>query len=119
MVAADEGALACDLMETYRIEDWRELPARRAALFAYGLGEGSRIRRKLSGAPAGPETLLLAMIADALNLLVWLSTRDGLEGRNQPRSLMKTMLGEDGAGDGPGFDTFEEFDAWHAAMTGR
>lgn len=115
MIAADEGALACDFMETYRIMDWRALPARQAALFAYGLGEGSRIRRKLSGALVGPETMLLAAIADALNILVWQNTQAGHEGRDQPQSILAQLRG---GGDpaGAGFDTPEEFDAWRAAM---
>lgn len=117
MIAADEGALACDLMETYHIMDWRGLPARRAALFAYGLGEGSRIRRKLRGAPAAPEFLLLAMAVDALNLLVWLNTKAGVEGRDRPESLTKVIMGADEK-ERVGFDSFEEFDAWHASMTG-
>lgn len=116
MMTTDEAALRCDMLETYHILDWRALPARQAALFACGLGEGSRIMRKLSGAPAGPEILLLATIADALRLLVWQNTEDGVNGRNQPRSILDTMTGRSGGGQG--FDTVEEFNAWRESMLG-
>ena len=118
MIAADEGALACDLMETYHIPDWRALPARRAALFAYGLEEDSRIRRKLSGAPAKINTMLLAMIADGINLLVWQNTEAGMEGRDMPKKILDAMRGGEKTGEAVGFNTPEEFDAWRASMTG-
>lgn len=115
MVAADESALACDLMETYHIEDWRALPARRAALFAYGLREDARIRLKLSGAKARLDTMLMAMAVDALNTLVWMQTQAGHENRDRPRSLF-AMLRGDPEPQQEGFDTAEEFDAWRESI---
>ena len=115
MVAADEGALACDFMETYHIMDWRALPARRAALFAYGLREDARIRLKLSGAKARLDTMLLAMAVDALNTLVWRNTQAGHEGRDHPRSVLALLRG-DPEPEKRGFDTPEEFDAWRNSL---
>ncbi len=115
MVAADEGALACDFMETYHIMDWRALPARRAALFAYGLREDARIRLKLSGAKARLDTMLLAMAVDALNTLVWQNTQAGHEGRDHPRSVLALLRG-DPEPEKRGFDTPEEFDAWRNSL---
>ena len=115
MVAADEGALACDFMETYHIMDWRALPARRAALFAYGLREDARIRLKLSGAKARLDTMLLAMAVDALNTLVWQNTQAGHDGRDHPRSVLALLRG-DAEGEKPGFDTAEEFNAWRESI---
>jgi hypothetical protein len=115
MVAADEGALACDFMETYHIMDWRALPARRAALFAYGLREDARIRLKLSGAKARLDTMLLAMAVDALNTLVWQNTQAGHEGRDHPRSVLALLRG-DPEPQKRGFDTPEEFDAWRNSL---
>lgn len=117
MIAEDENALCCDLMETYRIPSFRALPARQAALFAYGLGDGSRIRKKLSGAPAELDTMLLAMIADAVTVLVWQNTADGHAGRNQPRSVLDVLRGA--AGGGLGFDTPEDFERWRSGMIGE
>lgn len=115
MVAADEGALACDFMETYHIMDWRALPARRAALFAYGLREDARIRLKLSGAKARLDTMLMAMAVDALNTLVWQNTQAGHEGRDHPRSVLALLRG-DPEPEKRGFDTPEEFDAWRKSL---
>lgn len=118
MIAVDEAALRCDFAETYHILDYRALPARQAALFACGLGEGSRIMRKLSGAPAGTEAVLLAMIADAVRILVWQNTEDGMKGRNQPRSILDTLTQRLAREGGRGFDSAEEFEAWRASMLG-
>lgn len=116
MIATDDAALRCDMLETYHILDYRELPARQAALFACGLGPGSRIQRKRSGMPAAPEIMLLATIADAVRLLVWQPTEDGLKGRNQPRSIVDTLV--NGGREGQGFDSVEEFIAWRKSMLG-
>ena len=119
MIATDEAALECDLMETYHIPGYRELPARRAALFAYGLGEGSRIRKKLSGALVGLDTLLLAQIADALNLLVWFQTEACQKGEGRPASITALLRGGTGdAAEAVGFDSEEDFDAWRASRLG-
>lgn len=119
MIATDEDALACDMMETYRIADYRALPARRAALFASGLREDSRIRRKISGAPASLETLLLARIADSLAMLVWFGSSDGAEGINRPRSILAALRGDPAEGETVGFASAEDFEAWRASMLGE
>lgn len=116
MIATDEAALRCDFLETYHILDYRELPARQAALFACGLPERSRIMRALSGTPVGLQEMLLAVIADAVKLLVWQNTEDGLKGRNQPRSIVDTLV--NGGSEGQGFDSVEEFRAWRDSMLG-
>lgn len=116
MIATDEAALRCDFAETYRILDYRELPARRAALFACGLPAGSRIMRKLSGAELTPEQLLLAIIADALRILIWQNTEDGHAGRNLPVSILDTMRRGGETPEGVGFDTPEEFNAWRDSL---
>ena len=114
MIAVDEAALMCDFLETYHLLDFRALPARRAAIYAAGLGPGSRIMRRLADSPADPDTLLLALIADAARVLVWQNTRDGLEGRNPPESIARRLLGE--SGETVGFSSAEDFDAWRASI---
>ena len=116
MIATDEAALRCDFLETYHILDYKALPARQAALFACGLPERSRIMRTLSGTPVGLQEMLLAVIADAVKLLVWQNTEDGLKGRNQPRSILDTLV--NGGSEGQGFDSVEEFRAWRDSMLG-
>lgn len=116
MIATDEAALRCDFLETYHVMDYRALPARQAALFACGLREDSRIMRKLTGAPAALDTMLLAVIADAVRILVWQNTENGMNGKNQPVSIMDTLSGR--LKKGEGFATAEEFEAWRAGMIG-
>lgn len=114
MIAVDDAALRCDFLETYHIIDYRVLPARQAAMFACGLSEDSRIIRKLSGAAAPLNTLLLAIIADAVRVLVWQNTKDGHEGKNQPKSILEAMAGKQT----DGFDSAEEFLSWRESMLG-
>ena len=117
MIAADEDALICDMAETYRVLDFRALPARQAARLACGLRQSSRIMQALSGAPADMETVLLALIADAVRLLVWQNTEDGHKGRNRPQSILGILRGE-AQTTGSGFDTAEDFEAWRSSMIG-
>ena len=116
MIAEDEGALRCDMLETYHIMNYRALPARDAALFACGLGENSRIMRKISNAPASFDSMLLAIIADALRILVWQNTKDGMEGRNVPNSILSALLNRENEEDG--FETATEFEAWRNSLIG-
>lgn len=107
----------CDFAQTYHILDYRALPARQAALLACGLDGGSRIMRKLSGVDETPEVLLLAAIADAVRIIAWQNTKDGVKGRNQPESLLSRICKAQGSEES-GFDSAEEFEAWRARMIG-
>lgn len=118
MIAADEAALRCDFLETYHVLDYRALPARQAALFACGLRPGARIMQKLSGSSVALDTMLLAVIADAVRILAWQNTRDGMEGRNRPWSITERLAGGGKKKEGLGFDSPEAFDAWRASMIG-
>lgn len=61
------------------------------AVFCIGLREDSRIKLKMANQRVGIDTLLLALMADRLGLLVWSKTKDGQKGRNQPRSLVDSL----------------------------
>lgn len=111
MIAVDEAALECDLAETYGIFEYRRLPARRVAVFASGLGADSRSARAASGAKVPLNTMLLALIADTLTVLIW---RDKAK---RPKLMTELLTGQD-EGSGTGFDTVDEFDAWRARMVG-
>lgn len=115
MISLDEGALICDLAETYHVFDWRALPARTAATLAMGLGPDSRIIRKMCNISLPIETMLLVTIADALHLLVWQNTRDGRRGRNRPELIAERLTGRPAE---EGFLSVEEFKAWREEMTG-
>ena len=93
MIKTDEEALICDLAETYRIYEYRQLPAYQAAVFSVGLREDSRIKQAMSGNQASFDTLLSAAMLDRLTTLVWFKTSDGQKGRNRPESIAAKLTG--------------------------
>ena len=116
MAGLDERALICDFAETYHVFDWRTLPPSTAATLAMGLRPDSRIMQKLSGAPAAADTMLLAMIADSLRILVWQKTKDGRRGKNPPESILEKMQGKKSAETGAGFESPDDFRMWRNSM---
>lgn len=113
MIATDEDALECDLAETYRIYNYRELPLTRVALFASGLSVNSRIKRKMSGAKLSTDTFFLAMIADYLGWIAWSKTKDASKNKNRPQSILGMIngKGEDKKeSENRSFSTGEEFE---------
>ena len=88
MIKQDEDALICDLAETYRIYDYRQLPLLQVAVFAYGLRDDSRIKKIISNQIVSLDTLLFASMVDRLSLSLWLQTTDGQKGTNRPNSIV-------------------------------
>lgn len=114
MLNLDEDAVKCDLAETYHIYDYRSLPLSMVATFCYGLGQNSRIKRKLSKEEYTTEEYLLMHIADCLSILVWQNTKDGAKGTNKPILFTETLnRKKDNA---LTFDTAEEFEKARAAL---
>lgn len=118
MIAADDAALRCDLMETYHIPDYRALPARQAALFSCGLRDNSRIKMAMAGAPAPMEVLLLARILDGVRWLCWANSQEAQAGAAPPSSVLEAILRKGEPRETVGFATPEEYDAWNASMMG-
>ncbi|HFI0274194.1 TPA: DUF5361 domain-containing protein [Streptococcus suis] len=110
MIAVDEGALVCDLAETYGIYDYRQLPITQVAVFACGLSEKSRIKKVLSGQKEDLDTLLLAGIYDMVRLLFWAKTKDGQAGRNHPNSVTQALEGSKVEREERVFSSGEEFE---------
>ena len=119
MISRDEDALICDLAETYRIYDFRSLPARSAATFSVGLRDDSRIKLKVRNEKVSLHDFLLASIMDRLSLLVWFQTKAGQEGNNKPIMMVDALLGsniEDS--DIESFDSVEEFELYRKRLVG-
>ena len=91
MIAVDEGALKCDLAETYRIYDYKSLPASLVATFSVGLRDDSRIKMKMSGAKAPLNTIILALLTDRIGNLLWGLSEDGRNGVNKPPQLIDVI----------------------------
>ena len=94
IVAECEDEMICDMAETYHVLDWRALRPSLAATLAIGLPESSRVMRKLRGDGMGLDTMLHAAILDQLRISNWLQTKDGLEGKNRPRSVLDALTGK-------------------------
>jgi len=66
------------------------------AVLSAGLRDDSRIKMKMIGANAPTETMLLADIADGMRTMVWMNSKDGVTGKNRPRSLVEAItIGDD------------------------
>ena len=117
MIAMDEDALTCDLMETYHIRNWEKLPADFVATLACGLRNDSRIKRKINNTKLTIDQSLLALLVDTLRINNWMHTKDALKRRNMPESLYKKLIGADERKPEElrHFDSVEEFEAWHKA----
>lgn len=109
MISKDRGALICDLAETYQIYDMKRFPCSYIAILASGLGEDSRIKRKLSGAKIPLNTMLLAAILDRVNDLCWMQTKDGQKGRKRPKSVLLMFTGEESTGKTMSFSSGADF----------
>ncbi|HBC90251.1 MAG TPA: hypothetical protein DCZ00_02265 [Lactococcus sp.] len=92
MIELDEEALMCDLAETYHIHDYRQLPARRIAVFSLGLRDDSRIKMRLSGQAVSLDSMLQAAVHDKLSLLVWMKTKDGAKNVNRPKMVTESLM---------------------------
>ncbi len=95
MIATDRSALICDLAETYHIYDYTRVPVNTLGILCAGLREDSRIRQKQGGVKASLTTILTAQIYDMVSILVWMNTKDGEKGRNQPKPFAKTLIDDD------------------------
>lgn len=92
MIATNEDALECDLLETYGILDYRELPPDRVALFAVGLRKNSRIKMEYNACNLDLKEQLLALLVDGVNMLIWSNSKDATKGRNRPKSLYPKLM---------------------------
>lgn len=88
MKQLDEDALVCDLAETYGIYDYKQLPLLKVAVFAYGLSDDSRIKRRFSQQKVDLDTLILASLYDQFNVLLYAFSSKG----DQPLSLTDTLM---------------------------
>ncbi len=117
MLATDEDAVICDFAETYHVLDYRALDLPLAATLAAGLAPDSRSMRKLSGAKAPTELLLLASIADSAAFVAWAQTEDAAKNKNRPKSLVQALTGEASEPEAKQIKTFRSgeafLDAWN------
>lgn len=83
----DRNAVICDLAETYNIYDYRRVPGRLLGTLVAGLGDNTRIRKKINGVRGTVSEVLLAQILDGIRFLCWAKTADAQKGRHRPQSV--------------------------------
>ena len=114
MIASDEDALACDLLETYGVNDYRELPPKTVAALYFGLTPNSRTKSRQMGLDVPLDTFLLAQAVDALRLLCWLNSKDGEKGRNRPERISDKLILKEPVADNGRFESGEDFESFRA-----
>ena len=117
MIALDEGALICDLAETYGVLNYRTLPVKLLATLCAGLRDDSRIKMKCAGIDATPLELMTAHIADNLSLMRWGFTEAGQKGRDRPMLFTEVLSSAQERRESCyGYATGAEFEAPRAAL---
>lgn len=116
MIHLDENALICDLAETYHIFNYKELPSTLVATLSVGLDEDSRIKKKLRNVHSLPAYIVDAFIMDALNILIWQNTADGIKGSNRPESILNEMLGKEKNSDLLSFASGDDFEKYRKEL---
>lgn len=118
MLSVSEDDVICDLAETYHITNYRELAPSLVATLCVGLPDFSRIKRKMAGMKIDLTQMLLALVVDGINTLIWQNTKDGMKGRNRPESIFKKLTEEQKPKDiYESFGSIEEFEQWYQATT--
>lgn len=83
------------MAQYYGVMDYRILTPPTAAVLAIGLPWESRIMRRFSKAKLTLDEMLMAVMVDSLQILIWQQTKNGRKGLKKPKSLY-TALTEDG-----------------------
>lgn len=87
MLSMDKNAVICDLAETYNIYDYKRVPGRLLGILVAGLGENTRIGKRINGVRGTVSEVLLAQILDGIRFLCWAKTEDGQKGKHRPKSV--------------------------------
>ena len=59
--------------------------------------------------------MLLSLLVDGINILIWQKTKDGAKGRNKPESLFRKLLDLDKKqkDELQSFTSVDDFEAWY------
>ena len=87
------------------------------AVLASGLPDDSRIKRKIINRKLTIEQMMLAGLVDRVSLILWQRTKDGVEGRNRPKSVLEALEGQRDQVY-QHFDSIEDFERKRAELFG-
>lgn len=112
MLRADEGALICDLAESYGLFDYKTVPARLLGTLAAGLREDSRSKMLAYGQKVNKTEMLLAALMDGVNRIAWMLAAICPREGEPPKSVLDALMGraETEAEEGMTPEEYEE--AW-------
>lgn len=99
------------MAETYGIYDYKAMKPSLIATLTIGLPESSRVMRKYSGVNLTLDQMLLALLVDDLNNLMYgLSRKKG----KKPQSIAKQLLNKDKKDKDElmSFRTADDYEAW-------
>lgn len=121
MLELSEDALICDLAETYHVLDYRSLPLHLVAALSVGLREESRIKMLASGIHVTQNTLLLASIADRVEMFRYGFSDAAKNGKKPPALLVDALVGGTNKNSSgvTKFRTAEEFETALARLRGK
>ena len=75
---------------------------------------------KLCNVNVDTDTLLRALIADKLQILIWQRTEDGAKGRNFPKSIHERLLNpQKEESNNMAFASGSDFDKYRSALIGK
>lgn len=117
MICTDKDALICDLAETYRIYNYKELPVLLLATLSVGLREDSRIKMKINGMKVSLDTTVNILILDSLNMLRW--QMSGNKRNKKPISIYEQLTKKEKNQDILTFNSTEEFERKRKELLGR
>lgn len=95
LLKVGEDEIICDLAETYKILNYRELSPSLVATLVLGLRDDSRIKKKISDTKISLDEMLLALMVDNLQFISWTKTKSAQKGHGKPESLFKKLMGLD------------------------
>lgn len=120
MIELDEDALVCDLAETYQIYEYRSLPLKLVATLSVGLRDNSRIKMLASGMHVSQDTLLLAAIADRVEMFRYGFSDAAKKGKRPPEMLVDALTGgTHKKSNVTSFKTADEFETALAKLRGK
>lgn len=102
--------MICDLAQTYHILDYSVLKPNILATLVLGLGEESRVMRKLSKSKLSFEHTMLALIFDALQIIAF--NQGHKKNAKKPASVYKKLTTEQKKDELMKFASPESFERW-------
>lgn len=108
-----EDELICDLAETYGIYNYKELSPMLVATLTIGLRDESRVKMKISGQRITMDQMLMALIVDDLNLLLW--SRKRKRGKRPPSLYKKLTEPKKEKDELRAFESPEDYERWRKA----